>query len=398
MSSTFSFPRVRVLRSRAAAVLAVAGAVVLSSGLVMMTASSSSAASDDKSYVCKYSGTPGEDERLKGGENPVWVSNSTLTGGDRDQVVKVGDVFADGQGFSVVIFANTGRRDPEPTIEDCPAPNGGGDEETEVVAEVTFRDPTCEDQTVAWSGSYHADAPGVELPSNLVGFEVTGGEAAPGESVEITATIDDDDYEFDNEGQTQVFTHTFGDAATNCETPPTSVSANATFTDPTCAAPGVAWAATVNGAPDSAGDHVSFALQGTAVAGQAVTVVATAEPGYVLTGPSQFPHTFGAVPSNCATTPPAVLPTQVVAPPVVAGTESAKPKPSHKPTKADEPQVLGTQAAVPTAVDAGLGALPAAAPAQGSLLGRLLTTAGAGMVLAAGWLMIGRRKLGAREA
>jgi hypothetical protein len=54
---------------------------------------------------------------------------------------------------------------------------------------------------------------------------------------------------------------------------------------------------------------------------------------------------------------------------------------------------------VPTAVDAGLGSVPAAAPAPGSLLGQLLAGAGAALMLAAGWLMTaGRRKVGAREA
>jgi hypothetical protein len=129
-------------------------------------------------------------------------------------------------------------------------------------------------------------------------------------------------------------------------------------------------------------------------------------------------------PEPSVTTPPANPPANppappAVVPPVVGGTESAapepkpepqpgqvkgsessKPKPKANKPKADRPAVvLGTEAAVPTAVDAGLGSLPGAAPAQGSPLGQLLTGAGIALMLAAGWLMtMGRRKVGAREA
>ena len=76
-----------------------------------------------KSYVCKYVGTPGVDERLQTGDNPIWVANASLTGGG-DEPVEVGDVFADAQGRSIVIVANTPRLDPEPDVSRCPAPEG----------------------------------------------------------------------------------------------------------------------------------------------------------------------------------------------------------------------------------------------------------------------------------
>jgi hypothetical protein len=74
-----------------------------------------------KSYVCKYIGKPAVDERLQTGQNPIWVDNHSLTGKDATDV-KVGDTFSDGQIKSVVIVANTAKLNPEPTINDCPAP------------------------------------------------------------------------------------------------------------------------------------------------------------------------------------------------------------------------------------------------------------------------------------
>ncbi|RYU14095.1 hypothetical protein [Nocardioides iriomotensis] len=248
-------------------------------------------------------------------------------------------------------------------------------------------------------------------------------------------------------------------------TPPASKVLNPTIdvTAPDCNNTAVTWVGKVDGAVDNADDHVDFDLtSGTVAAGQTIVVTAIAENGYEFSNGKQevdLEKSFAALPTNCATPPPApqvndpcgpnnavwVLPTgdpkvvwstlpngdaQVVPAPGVVftgnsqvltfakpvdsnvacdepgevlGTESAAPKPSKKPevkpTKTSEPQVLGTEAAVPTAVDAGLGSLPAAAPAPGSLLGQLLAGAGVALMLAAGWLMTaGRRKVGAREA
>jgi uncharacterized repeat protein (TIGR01451 family) len=76
-----------------------------------------------KSYVCKYVGQPNVDERLQTGQNPIWVDNHSLTGKD-NSVVAVGDTFSDKQVKSVVIVANTPKLDPEPGIDQCPAPVG----------------------------------------------------------------------------------------------------------------------------------------------------------------------------------------------------------------------------------------------------------------------------------
>jgi hypothetical protein len=73
-----------------------------------------------KSYVCKYVDKPGEAERLQTGNNPIWVDNHALLGYDGETYV--GQEFKDRQGRSVVIVANSPKLNPEPGIEDCPAP------------------------------------------------------------------------------------------------------------------------------------------------------------------------------------------------------------------------------------------------------------------------------------
>ena len=62
---------------------------------------------NDKVFVCKYVGTPGVDEVLQTGDNPISVSVSA-TGG-----ATVGSYFSDSQGRSFVLALDTGQ--PEPT-------------------------------------------------------------------------------------------------------------------------------------------------------------------------------------------------------------------------------------------------------------------------------------------
>lgn len=77
-----------------------------------------------KSYVCKYVGTPGVDERLQTGQNPIYVDNHSLAPGTANNDTYVGEEFSDAQGKSVVIVANTAKLDPEPDVSQCPAPIG----------------------------------------------------------------------------------------------------------------------------------------------------------------------------------------------------------------------------------------------------------------------------------
>ena len=70
----------------------------------------------DKVFVCKYVGTPGDDERLQTGQNPISVSINAVA-----QPIVIGAFFNDAQGRSVVIAFDVGQ-DPEPGPDACPAP------------------------------------------------------------------------------------------------------------------------------------------------------------------------------------------------------------------------------------------------------------------------------------
>jgi hypothetical protein len=90
----------------------VAGAIAVLA--IIATASLSSAAAE-KVWVCKYVGTPGVDERLKEGKNPIEVSVNAI-GVPNPQP---GDLFVDAHGFSVVVEEGSDCSSTPP-----PPPNG----------------------------------------------------------------------------------------------------------------------------------------------------------------------------------------------------------------------------------------------------------------------------------
>jgi len=71
----------------------------------------------EKVFVCKYVGTPGVDERLQTGNNPISVSVNAIP----VHPVVIGSEFADAHGRSIVIAFDVGQ--PEPDVSACP----GGD-------------------------------------------------------------------------------------------------------------------------------------------------------------------------------------------------------------------------------------------------------------------------------
>lgn len=73
------------------------------------------AAPAPKVFVCKYVGTPGVDERLQTGNNPISVSQNAI-----QNFQGVGSYFNDAQGRSFVLAFDTGQ--PEPDVSECPAP------------------------------------------------------------------------------------------------------------------------------------------------------------------------------------------------------------------------------------------------------------------------------------
>jgi hypothetical protein len=71
-------------------------------------------AAGEKWFVCKYVGTPGVDEILQTGQNPISVSENAIP---LDPVV-AGVYFQDSQGRSYVLVEDTGQ--PEPPASQCP--------------------------------------------------------------------------------------------------------------------------------------------------------------------------------------------------------------------------------------------------------------------------------------
>jgi hypothetical protein len=115
----------RLLSISAAATIAAVG------GLVGLSAPAHAADADSDVWVCKYVGTPGDDEVLKEGKNPIKVSGNSVDK-DKDGQVFVGDQFADAQGRSVVVQIegddpgdNTCSPTPPPVIEPTTPPKPG---------------------------------------------------------------------------------------------------------------------------------------------------------------------------------------------------------------------------------------------------------------------------------
>jgi hypothetical protein len=95
--------------------LAITVALTLVAGLIITAPVAATNTENDnfKVYVCKYVGTPGEDERLQTGQNPIEVSVNAIKDYDG-----VGSYFNDAQGRSFVLA--TVPQVPEPTVADCP--------------------------------------------------------------------------------------------------------------------------------------------------------------------------------------------------------------------------------------------------------------------------------------
>lgn len=71
-----------------------------------------------KVYVCKYVGTPGVDERLKDGRNPISVSVRAIQNNQWDGTVP--GWFSDAHDRSYVLAYDTGQ--PKPNVSECHAP------------------------------------------------------------------------------------------------------------------------------------------------------------------------------------------------------------------------------------------------------------------------------------
>jgi hypothetical protein len=91
------------LKSAARRLLSVSAAATIAAvGLVALSAPAHAADADSRVWVCKYVRTPGGNEELKSGKNPIEVSGHSVDK-DKDGQVFVGDQFADAQERSVVV-------------------------------------------------------------------------------------------------------------------------------------------------------------------------------------------------------------------------------------------------------------------------------------------------------
>src|SRR5665647_707681 len=110
------------MATRSQKVISVKKTAVVAAGLLVMlgggmaTAQASNGGQDHQSWVCKYVGTPGVDERLKRGKQPILVDTSAT----------VGSWFKDGQHRSFVLeLATEGNTGPGETYKrdlKCPVP------------------------------------------------------------------------------------------------------------------------------------------------------------------------------------------------------------------------------------------------------------------------------------
>jgi len=128
-------------------------ATLLVSGVLVGVAQSAPA---PKYFVCKYVGTPGVNEILQTGNNPISVSGNALT-----PPIVIGGYFNDAQGRSYVVAQDT--RQPEPT---CPVP------QTPVVPPVTPPADNGKTDTGECTGNEKAgrcvDKPVVEQPQEAL--------------------------------------------------------------------------------------------------------------------------------------------------------------------------------------------------------------------------------------
>ena len=93
-----------------------AGATTTTAGPTTTAAATTTTVTARKVFVCKYVGTPGVDERLQTGDNPISVDYHSLIGAPA-----IGQFFQDRQGRSVVIAFDIGQ--PEPDVSECPTPS-----------------------------------------------------------------------------------------------------------------------------------------------------------------------------------------------------------------------------------------------------------------------------------
>lgn len=107
--------KVKTILKDAGKVLAIIAAIPLVLYGMVFTLSIANATPSPKYFVCKYVGTPGVDETLQTGNNPISVSGNALT-----PPIVIGASFNDAQGRSVVVAEDTGQDEPSCAVPENP--------------------------------------------------------------------------------------------------------------------------------------------------------------------------------------------------------------------------------------------------------------------------------------
>ncbi len=389
-------PRPRFTRLRAAVALLATGVLVATAGVMALGTGHPASAQGEKVVVCKYVGTPVERETA---HHVIIVAPSTL----KDFTGTFPYVFADAQEGSVAIrYATEGEQANDVDLSECPtAPFNV----TAVPYTVTA--PTC----AADGTLVPADQPDHVYASQDP--EGTG----PG-TYTITFTTDEGWYLTNPDPQVVTVEPMLTGPA--CQESVTAVPY--TVTAPTCEADGTL-------VPADQPDHVYASQDPEGTGPGTYTITFTTDEGWYLTNPdpqvitvepmltgpeceeSESPspspspsdgdgngdgngdHGSPSVePSESVRPSESVQPEETVQPSeTVKGTETVKPQATATRT----PIVLGTQATgVPTAVHAGLAGPTSGGP---NPLGLALLGSGLGLILAAGWLALGRRAPGEHQ-
>jgi hypothetical protein len=416
-------------RARTATALAAVGALVMSGGLLLLAAPTASAGGQDHVFVCKYVGKPGVDEVLKSGEQPIRVAVSSIEHNQWDGTVP--GYFSDAQDRSYVLDwstdLNTGRGNEYTGDKTCPAP----DHPTIVpvpaqpsttdpcgprnISFVVPEDTTSLDWTLLPNGNvtvvpkagYRFDQESQSvtfvLPadsnvpcSTTVTIDPPGapGTTDPCGPANISFNVPADTTQLDYtllgngnvtvspqpgyvfSGASQLITFTLpADSGVPCPLGVEEIAPVVTFTDPDCAdLDGADWSGNLT-------DVVDYQVTGTPDLGESVTVTATVKPAMAdeFAFPegfdNTFDHTYPTVAElDCVLGEESVVPT---------------PKPEQNP-----PVVLGTEAAVPTQVHAGMATLPTTGGPTNALLGQLLVAGGLLLLVAGGWVGAGTRAVG----
>lgn len=194
-----------------------------------------------KVFVCKYAGTPGVNEKLKPGQNPISVSVSATSG------PAVGSFFNDGQDRSYVVAVDKGQ--PTPPVTACPLV-------INVANIVTKQVPVC---------GPNNDVITAESLANVTFSQTSWNN----NKLTLTASRDNG-YNWSDGTSQKTIEYKFVDANTACDKV-VSVPAAPRSNDP-CGLNNATWKSTVNTA------EYTWSVDG------AGNLVVTANAGYVFTG------------------------------------------------------------------------------------------------------------------